>query len=307
MHSLRSTALSNDILAATRLPERSLLVALSISEWTGRCRDRAVTDKVARDHGAAKKVGCYTKTLVPKSYLAGIASVRTEARVLHHKLTLPWFDDGLRILPVDLHLSYMEKLGKLRSRFDTAVSTFVASYDAAKAAAVRELGTLYHADDYPSVADLNSAFSFVVRPQPLPTGEDWRVDLPAATVQGIRRELEAQLVEAQRLGLADLYQRLACVVSRMATTLGEPGKIFRDSLVGNVRDLCRLLPALNLSRDPGLSSLAHSIEERLASLDPNVLRTNPAVRQSAAIDAAAHFETITARLASYTGLTGVNT
>jgi hypothetical protein len=302
MHSLRSTTLSGDVLAATRLPERSLLVALSISEWTGRCRDRAVTAKVALDHGADKKVGCYTKTLVPKSYLAGIASVRTEARALHHKLTLPWFDDGLRILPVDLHLSYMEKLGKLRSRFDTAVATFVASYDAAKVAAVRELGTLYQADDYPSSADLNNAFSFVVRPQPLPTGEDWRVDLPAATVQGIRRELEAQLVEAQRLGLADLYQRLAGVVSRMATTLGEPGKIFRDSLVGNVRDLCGLLPALNLSQDPGLSSLARSVEERLASLDPDVLRTNPAVRQSAAIDAAAHFETITARLASYTGL-----
>ncbi len=301
MNPVLTSALGTDALAATRLPQRALLVALSISEWTGRRRDREITAQIARDHGADRKVGCYTKTLVPKKYLAPIAEVRTEARALHQKLTLPWFDDGLRILPVDLHLHYMEQFRDLRSRFNAAVSGFVADYENAKAAAVLELGTLYSKDDYPSKAKLEEAFSFTVRPQPLPTGEDWRIDLPEATVQGIRRDLEAQLEDARRIGLADVYQRLADVVSRMATTLAEPGKIFRDSLVGNVRDLCRLLPALNIGADPDLDSLSRDIERRLASLSPAVLRQSSSRRQSAAIDAAALFETINAKLLSYTG------
>jgi hypothetical protein len=113
--------------------------------------------------------------------------------------------------------------------------------------------------------------------------------------------LEDRLEDAQRLGQADLYRRLAAVVSRMATTLSEPDKIFRDSLVGNIRDLCNLLPSLNIAADPGLDSLNRDIERRLASLDPGLLRIDPAVRQAAAVDAAALLDTISDRLASYTG------
>jgi hypothetical protein len=38
------------------------------------------------------------------------------------------------------------------------------------------------------------------------------------------------------------------------------------TLVGNVRDLCRLLPALNIGADPDLDFLTRDIETRPASL-----------------------------------------
>jgi hypothetical protein len=188
------------------------------------------------------------------------------------ELTLPWCDEGFRILPVDLHLQYMESIRVLRARFDQAVSEFLAAYDEAKDAARESLGTLYREEDYPSSSRLRKSFDLQIRPQPLPAGHDWRIDLPADAVARIRQELEDRLEDAQRLGQADLYRRLAAVVSRMATTLSEPDKIFRDSLVGNIRDLCNLLPLLNIAADPGLDSLNRDIERRLASLDPGLLR-----------------------------------
>jgi hypothetical protein len=288
-------------LANAHLTERALLVALNISEWRGRRRDREVTDLVAREHGADREAGCYTKALVPKRFLAKIGQVRNEARALHMELTLPWCDEGFRILPVDLHLQYMEGIRVLRARFDQAVSQFLAAYDEAKNAARESLGTLYREEDYPSSSRLRKAFDLQIRPQPLPAGHDWRIDLPADAVSRIRQELEDRLEDAQRLGQADLYRRLAAVVSRMATTLSEPDKIFRDSLVGNIRDLCNLLPLLNIAADPGLDSLNRDIERRLASLDPGLLRIDPGVRQAAAVDAAALLDTISDRLASYTG------
>lgn len=283
------------------LTERALLVALNISEWRGRRRDREVTDRVARDHGASRTAGCYTKALVPKRYLAAIATVRNEARACHHELTLPWCDDGFRILPVDLHLDFMERFRALRIRFQDAVSHFLAAYDEAKLAARETLGSLYRDADYPSSSRLGRAFELELKLQPLPTGHDWRIDLPETTVERIRTDLEERLADAQRLAMADLYRRLATVVSRMATTLAQPDKIFRDSLVGNVRELCNLLPSLNVARDEDLAALSQEIETRLARLQPSLLRQDPASRQSAAIDAAALLETITARLASYTG------
>jgi hypothetical protein len=289
-------------LTTAKLTERALLVALNISEWGARRRDREVTASVAREHGADHDAGCYTKILLPKPFLACIRQVRTQARSAHHELTLPWCDNGYRILPVDLHLAYMDRLRELRSRFEVAVEDFLADYgDRAKAAARRKLGTLYREADYPSSHRLRRAFAFEINLQPLPDGHDWRIDLPETTLERIRRDLESRLEEAQRLALEDLYRRLADVVSHMATTLGEPDKIFRNSLIGNVRELCALLPHLNIGRDRDLDFLNREIEARLARLDPETLRADPSSRQTAAVDAAALLETIEGRLASYTG------
>jgi len=288
-------------LPTASLTERALLVALNVHEWRGRRRDRDVTESVAREHGADSTAGCYTKALVPKTFFAPIAQVRSEARTVHCLLTLPWCDDGYRILPADLHLDYMERFRELRARFHAAVSGFLAAYDDAKAAARASLGSLYSDDDYPSSDRLRQAFELEVKLQPLPTAGDWRLDLPAPTVERLRLDLEARLADAQRHAMGDLYRRLAAVVSRMASTLAEPDKRFRNTLVGNVRELCQLLPSLNIARDQDLASLAREIEQRLAALDPALLRLDPATRQSAAFEAATLLEAVEKRLASYTG------
>ncbi|HVR09256.1 MAG TPA: hypothetical protein VMW75_14495 [Thermoanaerobaculia bacterium] len=287
-------------LPTASLAERALLAALNIREWTGRRRDRDVTESVAREHGADRTVGCYTKALVPKAFFASIVKVRNEARDTHHLLTLPWCDDGYRILPADLHLHYMGCFRDFRARFHDAVSGFLAAYDDAKAAARASLGSLYHDRDYPSSDRLRMAFELEVKLQPLPDAGDFRLDLPAPTVERLRLDLAARLEDAQRLAMGDLYRRLAAVVSRMATTLAEPDRRFRNTLVGNVRELCQLLPSLNIARDQDLAVLAREIEQRLAALDPALLRLDPATRQSAALDAAALLADIEHRLASYT-------
>jgi hypothetical protein len=292
---------SPDLFAPLLLPQRALLATLTIHEWRAHRRDREITTAIAKDHGARPGAGCYTKTLVPRQFLACIAKARTAARATHHRLTLPWYDDGVRILPVELHLTYTDRLRAHRQRFLEAVAAFLAAYEEAKAAARTTLGALYRETDYPASAALSGAFAMELRLQPFPAAQDWRVDLPATTLERLRQDLQTDLEGAHRLALADLHQRLAAVVARLADTLAEPDKIFRDSLVGNIRQLCRLLPALNLTRDPELAQLTATVERRLASLDPQTLRHNPESRDAAAHEAERILGTITKRLASYTG------
>jgi hypothetical protein len=287
--------------AVAPLAQRALLVALHIGEWHGRRRDREITARIAREHGADPGAGSYIKALVPRTCLARIAHLRGAARAAHYHRTLPWHDDGFRILPVDLHLDYMDRLRTYRAEFQAAVADFVAAYDESKAAARAALGSLYRERDYPATDRLRAAFAFDIRLRPLPAAHDWRIDLPEDTLDRLRRELAAGIEDAQRLALADLYRRLAAAVSRLADTLAQPDKIFRDSLLGNLRDLCRLLPTLNLSRDPALAALTEDIERRLVSRPPHLLRHDPTQRHAAARDAAAFLDTITDRLASYTG------
>jgi hypothetical protein len=286
---------------AIPLAQRALLTVLTIREWQGRRRDRKITADIAREHGAERHAGCYTKALVPKQFLGTIAQVRSEARTLHYDLTLPWCNDGARILPVDLHLTFTEKFGCLRRSFEAAVEDFLAAYGDAKTAARATLGSLYREEDYPTAARLRRSFAFELAFEPLPTTRDWRIDLPESTIARIEHEIEERQATAQRAAMADLYRRLAAPVARMAATLGTPDKIFRDSLVGNLREICDLLPHLNLARDPALAALVEDVDKSLAHCRPEQLRGDPLIRENAALQAAELLTTIETGLASYTG------
>ncbi|MDP9121886.1 MAG: hypothetical protein M3O15_11070 [Acidobacteriota bacterium] len=288
--------------SSSPLTRRALLSILTIREWRAVRRDKEVTAQVARDHGADIGAGRYTKLLLSKSALAAIARVRTEARTFHYQHTLPWCDDGSRILPSAEHLAYMDRMRALRERFETTVSAFLEDYPRAREAARTALGTLYREADYPDTDALRDAFAFSVRLQPVPDGHDWRVELPNEEIERIREELQLQNETTLRTAMADLYQRLAAVVAKMAHSLSNPSQIFRDTLVGNVRQICSLLPSLNVAADPDLQALGEQVERQLGGLDPTVLRENPAARQEAAGRAAELLQSITDRLSSYTGV-----
>jgi hypothetical protein len=53
---------------------------------------------------------------------------------------------------------------------------------------------------------------------------------------------------------------------------------FRDSLVGNVRELVDLLPALNITGDPVLTDITKRMRESLTVYDGDTLRASAAAR-----------------------------
>lgn len=87
--------------ASATLSTRAMLVSLSISQWSGRRLDREITDEVNQSHNAASDAGRYNKLLLPKEALGGIVSVVSETRTDFLKRTLPWMDNGSRIMAAD--------------------------------------------------------------------------------------------------------------------------------------------------------------------------------------------------------------
>jgi hypothetical protein len=56
--------------------------------------------------------------------------------------------------------------------------------------------------------------------------------------------------------------------------------VFRDSLVGNVRELAELLPAFNFNGDPAFDKLVKRIQNELCAEEPKTLREHDDVRES---------------------------
>lgn len=267
--------------------ERAMLITLSISVWTARSYDRKISEKVAKEHNTATDVGRYNKKLLnkAKSYEA-IVQHAGDTRKWHYANTLPWSDTGSRILTSKNFLPYSEEYRHRKEKFDDLLSAFVSEYPKLKEDSKALLNGLYMESDYPMGHEIGERFSIGMSILPLPSGEDFRVDLGDAEVAIIRRRIEEQTQAAQVVAMRDLWSRLHEGVSKLVQRLGDPEAVFRDTLITNLRDLCSLLPRLNLTNDPELENTRLAVEGRLASYDPQLLRDDAGVRATVAAEAA---------------------
>lgn len=278
----------------TDITSRAMLVAFSVSQWTAHKRDKAVSAEVAGMKGAKREAGNYNKVLIGKGALSRIQAVVTAARNDHAFLSAPWMQDGTRILPVATFESYSAKMRAHKEAFDAAVNEFVENYDSYIEQARETLGALFDWEDYPMKQEIRKKFQWGIAVMPVPSADDFRVDLDAATVDAMQRDMQAHFDAAVKTATGDAFTRLHGVARAMADKLaaydpaaGKQGNPFRDSLVENVRELLEVLPALNLSQDARLDSLITAAHDKLANHAPDDLRQDAALRAETAKEAAA--------------------
>jgi len=290
--------------ASSVLASRAMLARLNVSQWTARKLDKRVTLETNAAHGAQADAGRYNKRLIGENALATIAGVATEARTYHYSVTLPWLDDGARILPAAVYLDYSKKMRDFRAAFESAVAEFVVNYPGFIDDARTRLNGMFNAGDYPDARTIGARFGFGVRLMNMPAGTDFRADIGDAALAAVRADLERDAREALETATRDIWARVAESVGRMAERLAayKPAAdgtraqgVFRDSLVENVRELVALLPALNIAGNPELASMAERMRRELCEHDAEKLRDDDNAREVTAKAAA----DIAARVADY--------
>ena len=254
----------------------AMLVSLRVHAWSGRRHDRKASEHVAVHHDADVTAGRYNKTLLPKDAFAAIAAVMSDARAAHYQNTLPWDDQGARLLPVDNHDRYTAEIDRLVERMVRERVRFIEDYPANTKRARLKLGKLYHPEEYPSTEALHGKFSIDYAIVPVPRAEHFMAKLAASDTERVKRAIEAQAARKLRDAHKDLYRRLGEAVGHVARRLddGADGKalVFRDSMIEKLRDLVAVVPRLNVFGDAELSALCREIDDRIARVDPNALR-----------------------------------
>jgi len=266
------------------LNERAMLANLSIGSWEGRKKDKQITEETVKAAKAERDAGAWwTRTLPPRLFKRIQAAINN-GRSIHRKLTLPWDDSGTRILPSKMFIEYTKLLREARAEFESAVSEFAKEYPAAVQEAAKRLGKLYHPDQFPK--EVRHKFYWEVNFTPLPDAKDFRVDLGAEETAQVRESIEKSVAERIAKSSGDLWARLFDVVSRVAERLAEPDRIFRDSMITHVTELCDLLPQLNVTGDANLERLRKEIATKIAKCKPDDLRNDQEQREKTAKAAA---------------------
>lgn len=274
------------------LGEKAMLVRLSIGQWSARKFDRQITREIAQQYRTEQDAGRYNKALISMEMVKAIQKAAGAARTYHYARTLPWTDEGQRILPAAMFMDYRQTMKSLEAAFWEPVKRLVYHYPGLKLEAKRRLNGMYREEDYPPADQIESKYSFQIEISPLPTSADFRVDIQGAEIEAIKSGLEARLEEAQAEAMREVWNRLHSAVEHMAERLtgtdpmtGKP-KLFRDSLVRNLIELVDILPAMNMTGDPELEAMRKEVESRLVTFEPAQLREDEATRELVGEDAA---------------------
>ena len=287
------------------LSSRAMLCSLSIAQWSASKHDREASAEIAAHHGAQPDVGRYNKILIPKETLAELRHIAGEARREHYFMTLPWDDNGYRVLPAAVYMDHTEKLREYSRKFALAVDNFAAQFDRLVVEARSRLGGLFRPGDYPTSKELREKFSFETKVMPLPDANDFRVSLGDEERDRIRRKYRASVEASLTLASRELWQRMYNAVSHKAQRLSAYKATgngvehpFRDSIVTNLIELVDVMPKLNVTSDPELERLTAEVRASLL-IDPDELRQSESTRTETAKRAAEIAQRMAGYMAGY--------
>jgi hypothetical protein len=223
-----------------------------------------------------------SKEIIQCSEFDAIQSRDGRIRADLARLALPApFRKGVYLIPLSLVQRVDDMVQAYQTEREALIEAFMTGYlDAINAARIR-LGGVFNPADYPDAARVRSAF--YVRASYLEMGLPGRLqEINPEIFQRERNAFSAKLESAAdeiRLALRESFRDL---VDHMADRLtpdpsGKP-RIFRDSLVLNLKGFLEDFNARNIADDTDLAALVDQARAALAGRTPEELRNAPMIR-----------------------------
>lgn len=261
--------------------EKAMLVRLKKKSWTASKPMPSEAVKVEeRNNGKQRTASVYVKLMKCDALNEFEANYRA-AKEIWIQYTMPWLDGGIRVLPSELYFDFQKAIKPYLEKSDEIVEKFIKVYPDERDFMLNRKSAMYQPADYPDVDELRERFSLRVGFFPIPNSEDWRIEVSDEDKEEIKQEMEKQLLEAQTEAMKDVGRRLAKCIEHIHERL-DGDKTFRDSMLGNARELLNLMPKLNFMNDIELDEIRKEAEASLLKYTAQQLRTNSVARNDTA-------------------------
>ncbi len=284
---------------------------LNISSWEARIQDKATKEEVLATKGArSKRAASVSKHLFSECpALDAIKTLRGEAYLWFRKETMPWDDNGGRLITTKRYLQTMDQAAKYEQRFNALVNAFLGVYQTEISKQAFENGALFDRNEYPSEDEVRAKFRFALNVSPVPTSGDFRVDIGHEAAKQLAEQYERLAAERMSAALAEPWQRIKdqvlWVKERMEAVLAydpdaveeqpvtDPdGKVIDvkitkkrrpklyDSMLENGLELCKTLSDFNITNDPRLEEARRELETALTRIDMDSLKESPELQKA---------------------------
>lgn len=269
-------------IAISTLRDKAITIRLTRSQYQPYKFDRAVTDATEASAGVSG-AGRYTKRLLKDcKELDAVTHAFTDVYRFVMEQTLPWMDEGVRVLPNVSYAEFCKEFGNLKTKALNRVHDLVTAWDDAIDKDKTRLGSMFNICDYPTKEELVTKFDIRLTFAPVPSSEDFRIDLS----DDDKADLESAVADVESKATDYLLKQILAPVKAMADKLavpiGQQGSVFRDTLVSNVHDITKRAKKLNINNDETINELIELIEDELGGVTANELRVHSDVRSATA-------------------------
>lgn len=220
-----------------------------------------------------------TKYLVDRDCLRPIEKIRNEARSFIYNKTLPFYIPGLLFISRDIIPDVDRELERLKAKFMFEVSNFTANYNIFIDKAREKLNGLFNPLDYPK--DIWKCFSF--RWDFINFSAPDRTQILSAEIcEREQSKYEQTMLEFRQTAMNTLRTKFAEMVDRVVERLSGERKVFKDTLVGNMKEFLDDFNKLNITDDTELSTQIERCKKILDGVDVNAIRDNETFRHNIA-------------------------
>lgn len=268
----------------SRIGNKAMLAELTIRKWGASKSDRKASNEFAASKHSNPTMSKVTKTLLQSPHLVGFDQLGNAARNVHYNFTMPWLDNGMRILPTKKFLEYGRSIKDISDRSAVCIDNFCESYEELIKSAEGQLGGLFNITDYPAVEKVREKFGIQMRFLPIPQENDWRVDLGEEDVKRLQEELKVTFGDSQNRAIDDLVEKVRERLERLQMVLADPDDMsfkrrLRENHISGLVELPDFIDTMNVFDNQKLSNLAESLATKLDfNFDADGLKDDPALK-----------------------------
>lgn len=262
------------------LRDKATLVKLARRMFNPTLMDKTVTTAVDSTHGTTH-AGKYMKRRLQKCVeLKETQTAFGEVYQFVRDNTLPWMDEGMRLVSNEHYAEFLLRYRELADHAMDCVQKLAAVWDAAVAADQAVLKGMWDPNDYPTKEEMVAQWSLKLMPMPIPSSEDFRVDLDETDKALLDQQLAEVEANATTHVLKELLTPVKAMAERLSVAKGEPGSTFRNTLVSNVEDACERAKRLNINHDSRIDEVVDEMSALIKGVTPDDLREDVALRAS---------------------------
>jgi hypothetical protein len=266
------------------LQSSTMVLRLSISVYSGRKVDKKTREEVISDKGARSRsaASVYKSLFAGDDDLEAINTFASKARRDVAAITAPWSDNGDRIVSTRNYFEVADLLSSLRAEFSQLVRRFETNYSLKVSNAAFVLGDLFDRNEYPLPEVIMGKFSFTYSFEPVPSSNDFRVDLQNEALEALRQHYKQTATDRLQMAMGDVWSRVIDEVTRLRDKMivpeeGKRPRIFASTFEG-FKDLVGSLDALNITNDPRLEDVRVHLKNALDPVDLDSIRESDDVR-----------------------------
>lgn len=264
--------------------QNAVLVGTKIRFAELNIKDKTVTGQVATTYQTESSSVGVSKRLFDNATLKPLRAIRSRVAKFVKEKTLPWDDNGGRLLPASNLTEFQVVIGECREALNEQVEKVIQNYQEIITEAKSRLGQMFDETEFPTVEQLREKYGIETNFEPMPKVDGFRLTGLNGENDKLKKEMTKSLTTKINNAHADIFDRLLSVMRHLSEKLTEPESVFRDSSVVAVFEEIRNARDLNFTNDTNLTDLCDRLEILLvscnvATMTPTALRASESNRQ----------------------------